>query len=337
MTANAPRSITNLSPWRFGAVMMCFAAFILVLLSQPAEAVNNSANTLKVSPVRTDIEVQAGTSKVVQVTVSNLTDAPLTVDPVVNDFISGDERGAPALILDENEFAPTHSLKRFASPLSEVIIPARETKTVNVVVAVPPATQAGGYFGAVRFTPTSSDNGGQVNVNASVASLILLKVPGDIVEKMELTQFAVQQNGVASSYFTSANDLYASFRLENKGGAQLGPFGKLSVQKGDELISEADFNTTDRRDLVLPDSARRWESPLGDIGNFGYYTVSATFTYGDENQTIEASESFWVIPKVAIVAAIIGFLGLLGAGTWLVFFVRSRRQRSALRRRRLRL
>src|SRR5690606_4469439 len=99
-----------------------------------AQGVNNTANTLKVSPVRTDVEIPAGTTKSVEVIVTNLTSQPITVHPIENYFVAGDERGTPSLILDENQYAPTHSLKRFMAPLTNVTIPAKEAKIVNVVI-----------------------------------------------------------------------------------------------------------------------------------------------------------------------------------------------------------
>lgn len=305
------------------AVTTVALALVAVLFTNSqafAQTQTNTANTLKVSPVRTDIEIKPGESKTVEVTVSNLTDAPITVRPVENDFVAGDERGTPALILDENEYAPTRSLKRFMTPLANVTIPAGEAQTVNVVITVPKDAQAGGYFGAVRFAPASPDGGGQVNLSASVASLILLTVPGDVVEKLNLTSFSIQQDGKTGSYFNTPNNLQASVRFENKGGLQAGPFGKVSVKKGDNVVYEADFNNSNPRDTILPDSARRWDIPLDKIEKFGHYTVNATFTYGAKNQTIEVTKSFWVIPTTYIIAAIVGLavlIGLIAVGVWL--------------------
>jgi len=277
-----------------------------------AQDATNTANTLKVSPVRTDLEIKPGESKVVQITVTNLTGGAITVRPVANDFVSGDESGTPALILDEDQFAPSHSLKRFMAPLSDVTIPAEESETIEVVITVPKTAQVGGYFGAVRFAPASPDGGGQVNLSASVASLILLTVPGDINESMELTNFAIQQDGVAGSFFTSSENIQVLARFRNSSDVQLGPFGKVSVKNGDKVIYETDFNNKSPRDVILPDSARRWEIPLNDIGGLGRYTVNATFTYGQNNQTIEVARSFWVIPVWAIIVAAIILLLLIG-------------------------
>ena len=309
-------------------VIVAVAAILMPAMVPVAPAAAQSnANVLKLSPVRSDIQVEAGTSKTVEVTVSNLTKEPMKVSAIANDFIAGDERGTPALILDADKFAPTHSLKRFMVPLSDVTVAPGENKKVGVVIIVPKDAQPGGYFGAIRFAPASATAGAQVNLNASAASLILLTVPGDTVEKVEMTEFSVQQGGHAASYFQSSNDLQAAFRMQNKGNVQIGPFGKLTVRQGDKVVYDVDFNNKDQRDMILPDSARRWDIPLKNIGSFGHYTVEATFSYGKKNQTIEVKKSFWVIPMIVIIATAVGILllTLLIIGIWL--FLRSYKRR----------
>lgn len=311
------------------AMVVVSAVAIVALSGTHASAVtaSNTANTLKVSPVRTDIEIKPGETKTVKTTVTNLTKAPITISPIENDFVAGDERGTPALILDANKFAPTHSLKRFMAPLTNVTIPAGESKTISVVITVPSNAQASGYFGAIRYAPTSPDGGGQVNLSPSVASLILLTVPGETVEKLALTDFSVQQNGKTGENFRTPDNLQASVRFENKGNLQLGPFGKVSVLKGDKVIYDTDFNNKNPRDVILPDAARRWDIPLKNVGSFGKYTVTAVFTYGAKNQTIEVTKSFWVVPQSLIIAVIIGALVLIGliVGIWL--FLRGYKRR----------
>jgi len=287
----------------------------------------NSANVIKVSPVRTDMEVAAGTSKTVKMTVTNLTKASITVKPIMNDFVAGDERGTPALILDEKEYAPTHSLKRFMKPLPNITVEAGKYRTVDVVLTVPKDAQAGGYFGAVRFAPTTPDGGGQVNLSGSVASLILMSVPGPAVEKLDMTEFNIQQGGKTGNYFQSSNDLQATVRFQSKSNIQLGPIGKLSVKEGDKVIYDTDFNNKEQRDMILPDSARRWDFPLKNIGSFGNYTVIATFTYGSKNQTIEVTRTFWVVPQVVIFIAVGVTIALILLILGIFFFLRSYKRR----------
>lgn len=278
----------------------------------------NSVNTLKVSPVRTDVTIEPGSSKVIETIITNLTDETIVVDTLENDFVAGDERGTPSLVLDEGEYAPTRSLKRFIEPVGEVTVPANESVPVKVTVTVPADAKAGGYFGSVRFAPTQTSGDGQVNLSASVASIILLTVPGNLVEKATMTDFKVQQNGASSAYFGSGENLELFTRFANSGNVQVAPTGKVSVLKGDDVVYETDFNGKEPREMILPDSARRWEVPLKDIDGFGKYTVSATFTYGSSNQTIEATKSFWVIPVTVIVATVLAALVIIGAITFAV-------------------
>ncbi len=298
-------------------------AVLAVLLLAPhtfAASKSNPANTLKISPVRSDVQIKPGTTQTVQVTVSNLTKSPITVSPIENDFVAGDERGTPALILDADKYAPTHSLKRYMRPLPNLTIEANKGRTVDVVISVPKDAQPGGYFGAIRFAPTDPAGGGQVNLSGSVASLILMTVPGDTVEKLNLTNFDIQQSGKTSStFFQTPDDLKVALRFQNSGNIQLAPFGQLSVKQGDKIIYTADFNNGSPKDMVLPDSARRWDIPLDKIGTFGHYEIVGTFTYGSKNQTIEVTKSFWVVPMYVIIAAIVGFvvLILLIVGIWL--------------------
>lgn len=313
---------------RLSLATLVLATVVMAVFSVRVFAeINNAPNTLKISPVRSDITVAPGNTKVVQTMVTNLTDEAITVQPIANDFIAGDESGTPALILDADKYAPTHSLKRFMVPLDTVTIPAKQTATVDVTIAVPEDAKAGGYFGAIRFAPTIPNSGGQVNMSTSVASLILLTVPGDMIEQMNLTDFEIKQGGKVGTFFGSANDIAATVRFENKGNVQLGPFGKISVTQGDKVVYETDFNAQNPRDMTLPDSARRWEIPLKNIGSFGNYTVNATFTYGSKNQTVEVTKSFWVIPLSVILWTAGGILALIGliVGIWI--FLRNYKRR----------
>ena len=285
-----------------------------------------AANTLQVSPLRTDIEVAPGETGTVKIRVTNPADEAIVIKPVQNDFIAGDENGTPAIILDENEFAPSHSLKRFLAPIAEATIEPGATATVEAVINVPADAQAGGYFGAVRFIPSSAATGGQVNLSASVASLILLTVSGDLVDNIEIKEFDIVQGDKSGAAFFEPKDLKLTTLIENKGNVQAGPFGKISVKSGNSVVYEADFNANDPKDVILPDSSRRWDVPLENIGAFGVYTVLATITYGKSNQTIEIAKTFWVVPPYVIAIAAAILLALVVWVVWLVFFRNKRKK-----------
>jgi hypothetical protein len=210
-------------------------------------------------------------------------------------------------------------------PLPVVTVGPGQTQTVSVNITVPKTAQAGGYFGAIRFAPASltGPSGTGASVGESVASLILLTVPGPTVEQLTLTNFDVQQNGGTASNFRTPNNLTVLARFQNKGNLQEAPFGQVYVQKGKKVVYSYNFNQDQPHQMVLPDSARRWTIPLKGLGKFGKYTVGATFTYGTKGQSIEITKTVWIVPTI-IIASIVGAVIILAAiAGGLYMFLRS--------------
>lgn len=305
-----------------GGQMVGFASAATAPKTATPNAINNNANSLKVSPLRTDLTIDKGDKGTAKVFVSNLTNAPVVLQPIENDFVAGDEKGNPAIILDQNSYAPSHSLKRFMVPLQDITVPAKGNAEVDVNIVVPKTAQAGGYYGAIRFAPAGSGNQ-PVALSGSVASLILLTVPGPTTEQLILTNFDIQQNGGTASNFRTPDNLSLLVRFQNKGNIQEAPFGQVYVQKGKKVVYTSDFNQNDPKDEVLPDSARRWTVPIKNLGKFGKYTVAATFGYGSKGQTINIQKTVWIIPTAYIltVVGIIVLLVLIIGGSYL--FLRS--------------
>ncbi len=272
-----------------------------------------SGNALRISPVRTDLVIEPGNSKTVDLMVQNLSAKPAKLHPVVNDFTvrSGNETGQPDIILDENRTAATHSLKQYVGPLSDFTLAASEMKTVRVSVTIPAGAAGGGYFGAVRFEPVAADNAGQVSLTGSVGSLVLVKVPGIITENTTLASFDVRRGGAsneASTFFNDKRDLQAVVRFKNSGNVQVQPFGKVLLKnQSGKVLGTYEINDTNPRGNVLPGSIRRFEVPLRGVGSFGRFTVEANFGYGSSGQLLTAKKTFYVVPMwvVAVIAAVL--------------------------------
>ncbi len=307
--------------WLAAAGAVIVQLTLSVLYIQPV-----AANTLKISPVRTDLLITPGESRTVKVTISNPSPAAVVVRPVQNDFIAGDERGTPALILDETTQAPKHSLKHFMRPMGLITVPPKSSVAAEVVLEVPRSAEPGGYFGALRFVPASPTDSAQVNLNANLASIILLRVSGEVPEKLTLTDAVVQRGGMAGTVFGGGEDITLAVRVYNDSGVQLGPIGRVSVTKGSAIIYETNFNNRNRPDVILPDSARRWEVPLDQIEDFGRYTVTMLLTYGTKNQSIEVTKVFWILPMWSIILGAALLIVLCVGIAVMVYFLRKRRR-----------
>jgi hypothetical protein len=298
--------------------------FIMLGAVLPATAATQqstgSGNGMKISPVRTDLTINPGDSQTVTISVQNVTAADATFQALINDFVAGNnENGQPSLILDNNKFAPSHSLKRYIAPIPNVFIAAGETRQIKVTINIPKDAAGGGYFGAVRFAPASTGGGNQnVTLSASVGSLILVRVPGNIKDDLTISSFDVRKSTTASggsSFFTGHKSLYAMVRFNNRGNVQEQPFGKILLKKGSKTLQSTEINNTDPKGNVLPDSIRRFSVKLDKVGSWGKYTIEGNFGYGTNGQLLSATSTFYVVPVMLIVLAIV----LLAVILFLIF------------------
>ena len=123
-------------------------------------------NALKVSPVRTDVTLDPGKQQTVPIFITNITNVPATLHAAINDFVaSTDESGKPSIILDENQYAPSHSLKQFIAPVKNFTVGPNSTVTINAVITVPKGSAGGGYFGAIRFEPANTTGSKVLNLS----------------------------------------------------------------------------------------------------------------------------------------------------------------------------
>lgn len=274
-------------------------------------------NGLRVSPVRSDVTIPPGKTQTVTVNVTNVTSEPATLQTIVNDFTANpNESGNPAIILNPDQYASSHSLKRFIAPLGTFTLNPGEQKGIAINITVPANAAGGGYFGAVRFAPASVVNGPNqtVSLAGSVGSLILAKVPGNVKEQLSIASFDVRNNDRPSSFFTSNKNLSATLRFQNQGNLQEEPFGKILLKnRSGKILATYEINNTNPPGSVLPDSIRKFPIPISKVGSFGKYKLEGNFGYGTNGQLLSASTTFYVIPTsfVIIFIAVVLVLAFL--------------------------
>lgn len=297
------------------------AAAIIALMgsgSVNAQGASQSTvgNGMRVAPVRSDLIIEPGKSQTVDVYVQNVTATTAKLKGIVNDFVaSEDESGKPRILLDEDSQAPTHGLKQYVEKVDNFELKANEQKIIKVRVVIPADAAGGGYYGVVRFLPEGVDESKNVSLSASVGSLILVRVPGDIKEQASIESFNVSRgDGKASNIFTTGSGLKATVRVKNSGNVQVSPFGKVQLKKGGKVLGVYEVNGTQPRGSVLPDSIRRFSVDFGDkTKTLGKYTVEGNLGYGDKGQLISAKTDFIVIPLPILITFIICLLLIIAA------------------------
>lgn len=289
---------------------------------------NGVANGFTISPVLTEITVAKGQSQTVPITVSNPTSTTLVAQPIVNDFVaSSDESGTPNLILKNNVPLPTNSFKSLVGNIPTITLGPNKTGTVDVTVTVPSGALSGGYYGAVRFVPGNLGNLSNVGLTASVGSLFLVTVPGNLTTKLTLVQMSASDvNGNPSSFFTNGK-VSTLIRLQNTGNIYTAPFGTIVVKNTwGHIISTTQFNNQTPASNILPQSTRKFVVGLPNDKYFGHYTITTSIGYGTQgNNLIVASSSFWYIPVWAQIVGLIIIVLIVAVIYWIVHSIRVRR------------
>ena len=315
-----PRNVNRVMAALFLSLLCVFGASSYAAADETA----SSSNGLKLSPVRTDVTIEPGQTKSVQITVTNVTNVQTSYAIQVNDFTaSGDESGQPQILLEDDQFAPSHSLKRLIASAPGVTLQPGEDKVVSIPIAVPLNYKAGGYYGAIRFVPQDGNTEADKNValSASVGSLVLVTVPGDITRNLQVASLyarhATEQNQADSprTVLFSNKNVEAVVRFENKGDVQEQPFGKITLKdwRGN-VVTSYEINNQEPRGNVLPSSIRKFSVPAEKLGSFGKYRLEGSFGYGEDGRLLTAATSIYVVPVwlvltvVALIAALVGLI-----------------------------
>jgi len=299
---------------RTAAVGLLIVANITApIFAKPAMAATNSGNGFRVSPPRYELTIKSGQSQTVSLFVQNLANSKVTAQPVINDFTASDnESGQPQLILDPNKSAPQNSFKPLVQTIPDTSIAPLERKEIKVTLSVPANATPGGYYGAVRFSPVYTTSGpANVSLTASVGTLFLITVPGNLTEKLSITGFDAAKNGKAGTFFNSGPITLVT-RLKNEGNIHLQPFGKIVIKNTfGKVVYQTELNNSQPRGNILPASVRKFENPINLKHLFGKYTAVGNFAYGSNGNIISVKKTFYVIPYVLIIIILLVILFLI--------------------------
>lgn len=288
---------------------------------------------LSVSPTRHELTVEAAANDRIKLSVRNVTAAKIVAIPVINDFAADNETGVPQIVLDD-ERTDLPSIKPFFKELENIPVEPGETVTVEVPLEIPSDTPAGGYYGVIRFLAspdgTSIPGDGQVALTASVASVVLITVPGDVTEQLQLRNILFYRNDVAGTFFARKPE-EIGIQLLNQGNGFSKPFGSVSVKNplGNEVLNY-EINTANPRNNVLPGSGRIFKDKLGEqdpqtaitnpdsfnssVTLPGRYVATANVSFGNGGEVLTMSKAFWYIPYWFTALILVLLAGLIYAG-----------------------
>lgn len=280
----------------------------LAATSAPKNAAPGAqGQALEIAPPVIYLTANPGQTITTQIFLRDISSGDLIVTGQTNDFVASGEDGTPKVILNDDSNNP-YSLKSWVVPPASLNLVPHEIKTMNITFNVPANASPGGHYGVIRFTatpPSLKDTG--VSLSASLGSLVLLTVNGNIKHDLVLKDFSVSHGGTTGTLFESGPVSFTE-RLQNTGNVHEQPSGEISVTNMfNKPVGSVGINHPPKN--ILPSSTRKFEQALDSsvIGNkklFGRYKASLKITY--DKKTLTATKTFWVVPyRLIIVLALL--------------------------------
>lgn len=304
----------------FRRLSAIITALLIALSATNLASAQQGGSGLQISPTRNELIVNPGETKIVKLSIKNITSGPITVKGFVNDFISDGVTGEPRIVVDPNKKSD-RSIKSYVKGLQDFDLAVNESRDVELSIDIPEGLAPGGYYGAVRYAaiPKSQDpnqdQSQQVALTASVATLMLVQVTGNANESVVIESLQVLRNGKASGFFTkSPTDI--SVKINNKGNTFAQPFGQVTITKGGKQIEKYQFNSTLPPGNVLPQSTRIFTDKIKStdkMSSFGSYTVTADITYKQGGEALTITKKIWVVPTMILAIIAILFVMLIAA------------------------
>lgn len=305
--------------WGIYAYLCALLTAWAVLPAQVLAQQSAGSFTFTVTPPLIQLALQPGEtwSSTIQVVNQNPYEVTIFAEPVL--FAPGGESGRPiftrTMAGSDEPISHDHSVIAgwITVPTEPTVVAREQTLALPIQITVPHDAAPGGHYAAVLIgntPPTARDGGNTISVTSSIASLIFLRVAGDVREEGRIREFSTER-----MLYDTAEAVF-SLRFENKGNVHLQPQGGITIynmfgkERGKILVNrDAGYGN------VLPESVRefsfRWESDTG-LWDIGRYRAVASLGYGEERKSFaDATVYFWVLPIVPFLE-IVGALVLIG-------------------------
>ncbi len=249
---------------------------------------------------------------------------PLELSLRVVDFSFKNDTGTPNLMLDVNAPQTTWSLKRFLSVPDSVVIPPKQSRTLDISVKIPSNQGAGSYYSAIVYSSGASDSG-NVGLSASGVTLAFVNIPGKVNENLKLEKFGIYETPKSDKesgykFSTTTQPKTIAYTLKNEGNVTEAPVGSITIKNifgfgKERTISDVNPNGSlaligqsrtyvaciqlEAEEVKFDGTQSRSKSCANPGLWPGYYSAKLNLLYGQNgNQTKEVTGSagFWYLP-----------------------------------------
>jgi hypothetical protein len=289
----------------------------LVYLITPASYAQQAAPSgsgLSISPTVSQLTIKPGGTNHVDITLKNITVDDVVAKGEVDDFKADNNTGNPQIITNSKEPTP-NSIKKFISNIDDVPLVKGQQKSVIIGLDVPQNATPGAYYGIIRYRAVpkalATPGPGQVALTASVGTIVLITVPGQVREQVQVNGIHVFRGARESSFFIRP-PTSIGIAITNFGNGFVRPFGTVEVHDVlNKTISTFQFNNPKQLGNILPNSKRTFSNNIKGLNKVGRYTVIASVSYGSGSQVLTLKKNFWYVPVWLVILLLLILGGLI--------------------------
>lgn len=277
-----------------GALLLTLAALCCVFASRPSTA---RADSITVIPPK--FEVYGNPGDVISDSIKVTSDAPtqVTYQVEVQDFTPQGDQGGVNILDDPQAPITNISLARWitAEP-SRFTLDSGQEKVVNFTIKIPKSGEPGGKYATILIRRAGDKISGGAIVDTQVGSLLLLRVSGNVTEKLNLVSLTTDDT------YYQHGPVSFTLRTTNTGNVHVAPTGTFVITN---MFGHKVAEIPLTRANVLPTSTRAVKTVWDNQKIIGRFTANLVANYGQQNQQIVASTSFTIIPLSLIWAVVI--------------------------------
>ncbi|CAN5412886.1 hypothetical protein BH10PAT4_BH10PAT4_1000 [soil metagenome] len=294
---------------RIGVIVAILCGVVALQHPDTTFAVDNSTKGLTVSPLRTEITVDPGTSQDQTLTLKNTNDRPISVRLTAEEF---------SVINQQYDYAfntETQLIKWVTFTPDTLDIAVGETKKATFRIGVPLTAEPGGrYLSLFASTKTGTSSDGAESLQR-VASLVYITVNGDVSRSGNLVS-------LNAPWITTGPNSW-SIALQNTGTTHYHSRYNVVIQS---LFGGNDVAGMNGSALILPGTVRLVSDALPLPPGPGIYKAIYTIGLGDTPARVETRYLIY-LPPVAIIVSLFSLILI----TSLISEYRSRKRKKSNR------
>lgn len=279
-------------------------SFIVILVTavfftaRPFVTAQVAGQGLEVSPPSQEIIADPGKTTTVKAKIRNRSNTSLPIQVHIEDFTAKGDDGQVALTTD----SPYSVASWTTVAPSSFTLGAGEEQEVVATITVP-EDGAGGRFGSFVFgvQPETKEGENTASVSQEIASLFLVRISGDVTEKLSVTGFS------APSY-NEFGPVPLTLQFMNAGNVHVKAYGLINVT---DMFGNKVADIVVPGVNIFPNAERNVTTTLDKKFLFGPYHATALLYYGSTTQNLSTTTSFFVFPTRIVVGIVVVLLVLI--------------------------